>query len=85
MGSESEVMIHITGVDLHTSSKKEAAINSKFLTKKNQKILLEKISKKYKYSLMGEINTEIKAENQDLFLKAFACSSILLLIRFKVN
>lgn len=45
-------MIHVSGFDLQTSVKKES-INSKFLTKKHQKSLLDKINKKVKYSLLG--------------------------------
>lgn len=52
LGLESEVMIHVTGLDLQSSVKKES-INSKFLTNKHQKALIDKINKKYKYSLLG--------------------------------
>jgi hypothetical protein len=45
-------MIHVSGLDLQSSIKKET-INSKFLTKKHQKSLIDKINKKYKYSLIG--------------------------------
>lgn len=57
---ESEVMIHVTGLDLQSSVKKEA-INSKFLSKKHQKTLLDRIGKKCKYSLLGEINGALSA------------------------
>jgi hypothetical protein len=40
LGLESEVMIHISGLDLSTSTKKEPGIGSKFLTRKQQKSLL---------------------------------------------
>jgi len=63
LGLESEVMIHIGGLDIK-STKKEPVIASKYLTKKNQKALSEKINRKYKYSLLGEINGKIKIEDQ---------------------
>ena len=63
LGLESEVMIHVSGLDLQSSVKKEA-INSKFLSKKHQKSILDRINKKHKYSLLGEINGTITAENQ---------------------
>jgi hypothetical protein len=77
-------MIHITGLDIRTT-KKDPTINSKYLTKKNQKILFDRLNKKAKYHLLGEINGEIKVDHQELFLKAFSCNSLLLVIRFKIN
>ena len=71
LGLESEVMINLSGFDLSTSVKKEQ-INSKFLTKKHQKILLDKINKKAKYSLLGEIHGYISDRSQDIFVKAFS-------------
>jgi hypothetical protein len=62
LGLESEVMLHVSGLDLQSSVKKEA-INSKFLTKKHQKALLDRIGKKCKYSLVGEINGSVTAGN----------------------
>lgn len=60
LGLESEVMIHVSGLDLQSSVKKEA-INSKFLTKKHQKNIIDRINKKHKYSLLGEINGSLTA------------------------
>lgn len=45
-------MIHVSGLDLQSSVKKEA-INSKFLSKKHQKSIIDRINKKHKYSLLG--------------------------------
>ena len=82
LGLESEVMINLSGFDLSTSVKKEQ-INSKFLTKKHQKILLDKINKKAKYSLLGEIHGYISDRSQDIFVKAFS-GPLLQIIRFKI-
>jgi hypothetical protein len=53
LGLEQEVMINLQGLELQSPAKKEVSFNSKFLTKKQEKILHDKISKKCKYSLLG--------------------------------
>ena len=78
-------MLSLRGLELQSTVKKETSFNSKWLNKKGSKQLLDRINKKYKYSLLGEINGQIKVDHQDLFLKAFSCNSFLLIMRFKVN
>ena len=85
LGLEQEVMINLRGLELQPTAKKEASFNSKWLTQKTSKQLLDKINKKYKYSLLGQINGTMKADHQDLFLKAFSCNTFLLIMRFKFN
>ena len=53
LGLEQEVMINLRGLELQPTAKKEASFNSKWLTQKTSKQLLDKINKKYKYSLLG--------------------------------
>lgn len=77
-------MIHISGLDLN-SSKKEQGLPSKYLSRKAQKTLMDKIGKKQKCTKLGEITGQIKAEQQDLFMRAFACSSMVAVMRFKVG
>lgn len=85
LGLEEEVMISLRGLQLQATTKKEVLLNSKWLSKKTSKQLLDRINKKYKYSLLGEINTNIKVDHQELFLKAFSCNAFLMVMRFKVG
>lgn len=78
-------MINLQGLELQSPAKKEITFNSKFLTNKHAKLLNTRINKKCKYSLLGEINGQIKVDHQELFLKAFSCNSFILIIRFQVN
>jgi hypothetical protein len=64
LGLEQEVMISLRGLELQSTAKKEVSFSSKWLSKKQNKQLLDKINKKYKYSLLGEINGQIKVDHQ---------------------
>ena len=78
-------MISLRGLELQSTVKKETSFNSKWLNKKQNKQILDKVNKKYKYSLLGEITGLIKVDHQELFLKAFSCNAFLMVLRFKVN
>lgn len=85
LGLEEEVMISLGGLEVQTSVKKEPSLSTKWLSKKQAKQIMEKTGKKFKCSLLGEISSQIKVDHQDLFLKAFACPSFLLVLRCKVG
>ena len=85
LGLEQEVMISLRGLELQSTVKKETSFNSKWLNKKQNKQLLDRINKKYKYSLLGEINGQVKVDHQELFLKAFSCNGFLMILRFKMG
>ena len=53
LGPEQEVMISLRGLELQSAVKKEASFSSKWLNKKQNKQIVDKINKKYKYSPLG--------------------------------
>ena len=57
-------MINLQGLELQSPAKKEITFSSKFLSNKQAKLLTNRISKKCKYSLLGEINGQIKVDHQ---------------------
>lgn len=78
-------MISLRGLQLQSTVKKETGFNSKWLNKAQNKLLTDRINKKYKYNLLGEIVGTVKVDHQELFLKAFSCNAFLMLIRFKMG
>jgi hypothetical protein len=85
LGLEEEVMISLGGLEVQATPKKEPSLGSKWLSKKQVKQVMEKTGKKFKCSLLGEVNTQIKADHQELFLKAFGCPAFLLVLKCKVG
>lgn len=56
LGLEEEVMISLGGLEVQTSTKKEPSLGTKWLSKKQVKQVMEKTGKKFKPTLLGEVN-----------------------------
>ncbi len=86
LGVEQEVMIHLKGLNLLSianKNKKFEGVPSKILTRQEQKLLADKINKKFKYHLAYQTQNQITLPDLTTIVQAYYPGSTLTIIKIK--